>query len=776
MTARQTIRSTLHKLKQQSRETGQLHLPAAAVTVWAEAGIFLLLAAVLAGAVILEGCAPFGVALVGAAGPGLRGGAALLGACFGAVASLGFSAGLRYCAAAILTFAVLFAFADWKPFHRPWVGPVLAGLLVGFTGVLVHRGNSWTWSEQVRLVLESALTLGAARCCRGVVLPKTGSAGPTAERRIGGLVLLAILVTALTPGDAGERFALGRCLSVLAVMLAAWQGGSAQGAAAGLVLGAAMDLAADGLPVYAAAYGLAGLAAGLRKGGRRWEAAAAFALAQGAALAWVREGLAHPGMVWELLGAAAVLFLLPGSALRRLGAWLAPAPAGPGDLSARMGMQRRLNAAAQAFRSLGGALRTAFSAPENDNDVATVFDRAAGRVCRGCALRDRCWQENYTATFSALNDATPAMVDRGRAEAGDFPGHFAQGCLHFPAFLAAVNEEYTALFYRRQYAARLRENRAAVCRQYDQLSDLLGDAAGELSRTLAPDAIGDRRVRERMAELGLDLRTAVFRDSRGLLRVEADGPGCQLLTRPSRLSDLSDLLGVPLRVEVETGEGVSLLQQEPLMAVAGVAAQKKSGETVSGDAGTYFKRADGKLYVLLCDGMGSGPEANRESTLAVRLLEQLLQAGIETGSALSTLASALALRGEETGGFTTVDLLQLDLFDGNCCLFKLGAAPTYIKRGKEVERLTGRALPAGLTPGSEPEPADRFPFRLAPGDCVLMVSDGVCGTAPDDWLRDKLARFDGESPKELAKALLVEGPVGATDDRTALAVQVRVRS
>ena len=63
------------------------------------------------------------------------------------------------------------------------------------------------------------------------------------------------------------------------------------------------------------------------------------------------------------------------------------------------------------------------------------------------------------------------------------------------------------------------------------------------------------------------------------------------------------------------------------MAVAGVAARKKTGETVSGDAGTYFKRHDGKLYLLLCDGMGSGPEANRESTLAVRLLEQLLQAG-----------------------------------------------------------------------------------------------------------------------------------------------------
>ena len=53
-------------------------------------------------------------------------------------------------------------------------------------------------------------------------------------------------------------------------------------------------------------------------------------------------------------------------------------------------------------------------------------------------------------------------------------------------------------------------------------------------------------------------------------------------SRASRLADLSALLGVPLRVEEEAGPALSLIQQEPLMAVAGVAAQKKSGETGSG--------------------------------------------------------------------------------------------------------------------------------------------------------------------------------------------------
>ena len=166
--------------------------------------------------------------------------------------------------------------------------------------------------------------------------------------------------------------------------------------------------------------------------------------------------------------------------------WLGarPIPEAAADPRAQRLVQQKLERTAQAFRTLCDSLRSAFRTPDNDNDVATVFDRAAGRQCRGCSLRDRCWKTDYNTTFNALNDATPAMVERGRAERGDFPRHFADRCIHFPEFVAAVNEELTALFYRRQYNARIRESRAAVCRQYAQLSDLLGEAAAELSREL----------------------------------------------------------------------------------------------------------------------------------------------------------------------------------------------------------------------------------------------------------------------------------------------------
>ncbi|MGI5962659.1 MAG: SpoIIE family protein phosphatase [Lawsonibacter sp.] len=778
MTARENLKTKLSRLRRQTQKTGQVRLPASTVTMWAEAGIYFLLAGALAGGVLLEDCAPFGVALVGTAGSGLYGGTALLGACFGYLSFLGFSQGLRRASAAILVFAVAFAFYDVKFFRRPWVMPVVSGAISAMTGAIVLAQGGWTTKDLACLTLETVLTVVAVWCYRAVLRPIGGqkeSSFAVPGRRAGLLFLLATVLTSLVPLQLYEDISLGRSLGILAVLCAAWQGGPAIGAVVGSALGTAMDLAAGEIPLYAVACALSGLTAGLCQGKRRVLSALVYIMTNGAVMLWMWNLDETPVILYEAFWASMLFLLLPPQWLRRLGAWMEVQSTATVDGYLQQGVQQRLEATAQAFRTLGESLRAAFQTPSNDNDVSGIFDRAANRVCRGCPLRGRCWKQEYTSTFNALNDATAAMVERGRAEAADFPGYFSSRCLHFPAFLTAVNVELTALCYRRQYNARVRENRAAVCRQYLQLSELLGAAAAELSQELAPDLVGDRRVRQRMAELGLDVRTAVYRDGRGLLRVEVEGADWKELARPSRLGDLALTLGVPLRVEREEKDRLALIQQEPLMAVAGVAARKKGGETVSGDAGTYFKNSDGKLYVLLCDGMGSGPEANRESSLAVRLTEQFLQAGVEARQALTTLSSALALKGEETGGFTTVDLLEVDLFTGEGMLYKMGAAPTYVRKGRSVQRLSGNSLPAGLGENSATA-MDQFPLRLNPGDTVLMASDGVCAAGEDDWLRKKLENFDGTSPKDLARDLVTQSPKEATDDRTALVIRIEKRS
>ena len=779
MAARETVRSKLDRLRGRSARGEQVSVDASALLRFADGGIHGLLAAVLAGAAVFGSYAPFGVALVGAAGSGVCGAAALVGACFGYLTLMGFPGGLRYLSAAMLTFAVSFAFYDVKLLRRPWAMPLVAGLFNGITGFIYLSEAGWRTADVIYFFTECLLTVAASWCYRQLLLPLRtgrGEGAVTPQRRASLAVLLCTVLMSLSGLYLFEDISLGRALAVTAVIAAAWQGGCAAGAVLGVPVGLSLDLAANGAPLYAMAYGLSGLAAGSFGGKGRLGAALAYVLANGASVLWTWDKGLPISLLYEVFLGSVAFLLLPERPLRRLGVWLTPEQpaARTGDWRARDQVQRRLEQAAQAFRTLYDTMRAAFRPPQNDNDVAAVFDRAACQVCRGCALRSSCWDRDYVTTFDALNNATQAMLDRGRGEAGDFPAHFASRCIHFPDFLAAVNQELTALLYRRQYNSRIQDSRQAVCRQYGELSSLLGAAAAELGEELTPDPAAGRKVRQRLSAQGDGLQGEALRDGRGRLRVELSGPGCGALAAGEEAAALSALLEVPLRVEEQERERLSLVQQEPLMAVAGVAARRKDGETVSGDAGTYFKRADGALYVLLCDGMGSGPQANRESTLALRLLEQFLQAGVDTEHALVTLNSALALRGEEAGGFTTIDLLQVDLFTGDGAVFKLGAAPTYVRKGETVRRIVGTSLPAGLSDGEKFAP-DRFPLHLSPGDCVLLVSDGVAGGGDDSWLRERFAGFSGDSPKELAADLIAHSPQGATDDRTALVVRIEKR-
>ena len=341
-------------------------------------------------------------------------------------------------------------------------------------------------------------------------------------------------------------------------------------------------------------------------------------------------------------------------------------------------LRQRLRLSAQALRTLGESLGAA-PQPQKEENPAVVFDRAAEVVCRGCALRDLCWNKEYLATFNAFNDATPPMLERGKAEASDFAVHFASRCIHFPQLISAINTEVTALLLRRQYRRQLDRERQRTRGQYLQLGELVAQA---MTVTEAPPATGKELCHE-----------------------------------------------------------------------VAMGAEPKEGQRMCGDSVTWF-RTGSMLYLLLSDGMGSGREAQRESQMTLRLLEQFLQAGIDAEPALRTLNAALNLRVDEQGCFTTIDLLAADLNTREATLYKYGAAPTYVKRQGAVRRLTGSALPAGLQDvGSAPQ-AVRFP--LEENTFILMLSDGVADAGDDAWVQDLLAGWQGEDPNVLTSLVLQE--------------------
>ncbi len=645
-----------------------------------EVGIRFFLAAALTASQTAGGYAPFALGLVSAAGAGIPGAAALAGTAAGAFLFLDFSAALPHLAIAIL---ILTAATSFRGVARLGTARAqaltAAGLTLAVQGIYVAQ--SLAPLEHLAPCLAAVCLTGAsAWFFRPLLQPDS-----TQPLQNGLLFLAASLLLALNDLTL-LGVSLGRAALCTLLAYTAYDRGMAVGAAAGLGLGLTVDLctgAGDGL--FTAGLGLAGLLAGSRQGRRRSWAAIAFLLAVLAALLPAEDPFAGPLLVEALLGMAAFL-LLPGRLFG--GKRVQRAEVSSSTVGAQL--KERLNKAAGALRDLYDSMGRGPS-PSTEENPAIVFDRAAEKVCRGCALCALCWQKEYTGTFNALNDATPYLLERGRALPKDFPQYFADRCIHLPDFITAVNGELSAFLLRRQYRLQLEETRRSAQGQYAQLSELLTATAAGLGE---PVPVSGRAAYPRERE-------------------EAPSP-CQV--------------GATLR--------------------------PKEGETVCGDTLSSFQREDGAWCLLLADGMGSGEAARKESALTCRLLRQFLEAGIEPEAALKTLNSAMALRGAETGSFTTIDLCVLQPATGEASFYKYGAAPSYLKKGGAVRRIAGGSLPAGLR--GSPAAPDITHARLEVGGFLVMISDGVADPGRDEWLMDLLAGWEGEDPQALAGLILSE--------------------
>ena len=640
------------------------------------------LAAVLSGAQVFGGYAPLALGLTAAAGPGVRGLSALVGASAGAFLFLPFTHALRTFAAAVLIFTANNAFFDLKLYRRRFFLPLMAaGMMFSVEFVYVLRDGA---GEAANCLVCLLLTALGAMSGRALLAPEEK------EHPFAALFILLGVLMAFSSYETANGFAPGRIASMLVVLLAAFERSGAVSVPAAVCIGLAMDLTAgDGGFTHAAAYAFAAILVSVTCRGNRVGSALWFVFS---VLCFALPMSAQIGLVlvYETLAATLLFLLIPPRFFR--GRRLDAAETAQADTALR----KTLTESAAALRELYDSV--ARPPKRTEENPAAIFDRAAEKVCRGCALCDYCWEKEYQRTYTALNDATAALLRRGQGRGEDFPSYFSERCIHFSSFLSAVNGELRAYLLRRQYRRLLEDDRAKAASQYAQLSELMQSAADGALRPVSTQPVHSY-------EVGLSLRP-------------------------------------------------------------------KRGERVSGDSAAHFETEDGTLCLLLSDGMGCGEAAQRESSMAVRLLERFLRAGIDAPPALKTLNSALSLRAESTDSFTTVDLLTLSLQTLEGELYKYGAAPSYLKRGGTVRRVTCSCLPAGLQEGSPPPEATHI--KLSPGCFLVMLSDGVADSLDDEWLQNLLAGWEGHDPQQLVAAILADSMEkrGGTDDAGVLALYI----
>lgn len=744
-------------------------------------GIYMALGLAMACARVLENGAPFGMAMVACSGAGVSGVFALAGAALGYLISGGIEWGIRYIAAAVLVYTIAFVFHELEIYKNPYFMPSAAALVMGFTGFL---GSFSTAVGQVPLVaelfLEIALAFGGTYFFREALSSRPCTT-ETAELRhsVSAMIMAACLLMALARIVIFNTVSIGRVLALVLVMTSAMKGGMLTGAAVGTVLGLAMDVTHPGAPFYTMAYSFSGLLSGVFGKHGRVLFVLSFILSGALAVvcAWNTE--VYISALFETFCASVIFMLLPASLLMHIGLILQYMERGNGETGLRRFVAGRVKNLSEAYSQLFDTVRRNITEPYNDENIARIYDRAADEVCVQCKHKNRCWNAEYVDTLSAMNDATHAMIEHGSLEVKDLPQFFRDKCENLPAFVAAVNGELRGLSYRRQLRSFLSENRNVAWGQYLDIADILGSVANELGNLGGAEPLTERRLLRYLRSLDMDADASVYRDGSGRLRISIECGRLTPLTKDEDyLEKLSAVVGVRLCQPYELTEdssSLTLLEAEPLAVSVGIAALKKRGEKVSGDKGTYFKTDSGVLCVILADGMGCGDDAARDSAQVVAILEKFLRSGVDPAIAMKILNSVLLLRGGDSWGYATVDLMCVDLFSGETCFYKYGAAPSYVKNGRNIKRIKCETLAAGLTVGDGIAP-DIVRMRLRPGSTAIIATDGVIAGSEDEWIKNLLLKgFD--DMKSLARATLKESEklFGANDDMTVVTVRVEER-
>lgn len=729
------------------------------LTKLGEYALHFVTAFILAGARLFGQCRPFAVAITAASGSTAAGFFALMGAIGGLVVMAGLPEALGSIAVAVLAAAISFLFRELEVAASRWFQPVLAGTMTAVIGFVFLLDEGFTLRGVLIFLGESGFT---ALCTYffAAALDRPGGQA----HKAGLLLLAAGLISALTPVQVLGLLSLGRLAATAAALTAAQAGGWALGGAVGLAAGCAVDLAGSGTPYFALTCGMSALAAGMARGDGRHRSALTYLAATGACLIWLAD-MAPAAALIEAFLAALGQMLLP----KQLTPRLAALPRDPGDAAERSAA-RRLSDTAAVFLELFESISTAL-APENQGatSLGSAFDRTAQRACKKCVMRSICWQRDAVDTYGALNDASVKFTQRGYAEAGDFPAWFASRCRGLDRLISTLNEELTAMRYRRRYEKNSAENRRLVTQQYRQISDILGSAAQKAAAPPGAEPRLQRKLRRYLKAAGSPAEAQVCRDGFGRVTIELTGvtPGeAMALTQP-----MARLLDLRLQPPRQVAGGVIYTEAERFLPVVGVTARCREGEKDNGDCGSWFRDGDGQLYLLLSDGRGTGENARQESRGAVKVLEKLLRAGATPESAVKTLDSAYTLRGDG-GGFATIDLFDVDLFTGRTGIIKWGASPSYVRKNGQVLRIGQPGLPPGT--GAEFE---RQELLLEEGDLVVMCSDGLVDREDDQWLRTVLEGYEGTSPRELASRLVAvaQQARGLEDDMTVMVLTLRER-
>lgn len=572
-------------------------------------------------------------------------------------------------------------------------------------------------------------------------------AQPRARERMGAQLLCLMLMAALGFFRLGP-VNLGHLCAVFATLMAAMVNGSAYGAAAGLFCGLSLVMGGhDYRMVFPLC--LCGFVCGLRFLSRRPLWFVPVTVAACLLTRFLTPANTQPLHWLTGLTGSFLCGLAPHALKEKVELYLSGSLPG----NARMEndfVSQRIAHMRDAVNEIARAL------PESASNRVGDGEALGALLCAQCSNRELCWGRSRRDTEHML------ALSMERARAGyrvteeDLPALERHGCLRAEAINQTAQQALIAQKKRLHRLSRAEYQQTLTMTHLSAMSDTLG----ELSALAAGQSVGDLQaahvIRLAIDELRLPARLCYARrvDGHLLAALEME----TLLPSRKAIGNLLDYLErtEDLQLSVTRVErGRVELEETPVYSAAiGTASlcAETNEKAVCGDTCVAKRCEGGRLLMVLCDGMGHGENAHVQSEKTLELLMLLLEAGYTRRQAITAVNGIMLNAGGDEECFTTVDLCDVDLWNGAVICEKLGACPTWVVRGDHLKKVEASSLPLGILEEAMPCHAE---YTLHSGDILLMMSDGVTDAFRDEEeLRHAIVESIFIQPQRMADALL----------------------
>ncbi len=564
---------------------------------------------------------------------------------------------------------------------------------------------------------------------------------------------------------------IANIIALFLVVCVAYTGGAALGAGVGLALGMACCLGIAAEVTVIGMFGIAGMVAGMVNKLKKTGTAICFMLIN---LLFIIAF--YNAAVWYLVlietAAAAILFL---AVPKKVFAFAAKYfnKKTRHEYEYKLHSKRfeeltagRLQEVSQVFLQTGEMfVKEAAQNMHKGADISGALSKVAEDTCRDCVFRKSCWDEDFINTYNVFNKLFIKYEKKGRLARSDVDQAFAKKCFNIEGILNVAESVFNSYLLNIKWKKKIEESRLVTGKQLKGVAKVVADIGHEINTGFAFLESVEQNIAASLDAVGIQVKEVCAES--------AAGGGIIVGLKVKNYEELNDcgqklesvlcsVCGVGMkRTKAEQqakGKLCTLrFEQARKFAVETRTAAAAKG-SVSGDSYSYSNLKNGNYIVMLCDGMGSGERAKRESAAAVSLVENFYQAGFDDTIIFDTINRLLILKGNEEI-FSTVDLCVVNLRTGSAKFTKIGGECSYILSGKGIATIAPGSLPIGILEEAAPVSTQK---NVAVNDMIIMISDGVSDNIrqpPSAWFAD-IPVSDAQQTADaiLAKALKSGNP------------------